>query len=184
MKNGQCRKRLKTAVNIGNDCPFSIVHCQLKKELFYSSFLSGLYELLPAFGTGDGDLTLALGYSHLLMAPGTIVVTVILVFYFLEKEEKFSVLFITLINISGEGADNSDDHKRIGNGREDHLDQSTGKQSSQHGETKTRAENGHIQLIGAVAAFHKTLKTCAQFIANLSQPVSKSVHIMLLGMIS
>ena len=42
--------------------------------------LSGLYELLPAFGTGNRDLTLPLGHSHLLAAPGTIVIAVMLVF--------------------------------------------------------------------------------------------------------
>lgn len=52
---------------------------QLKKELLLQFLLSGLYELLPAFGTGDGDLSLSFGHSHLLAAPGTIVITVILV---------------------------------------------------------------------------------------------------------
>ena len=51
-----------------------------KKELQKQFLLSGLYELLPAFGTGNRDLTLPLGHSHLLAAPGTIVIAVILVF--------------------------------------------------------------------------------------------------------
>ena len=51
-----------------------------------SSFLSGgFYEFLPAFGTGDGNLSLPLGNSYLLVTPGTVVITVFLILEFLEK---------------------------------------------------------------------------------------------------
>lgn len=61
----------------GREKPFS----NEKRSCFYSSFLlGGLYKLFPAFGTGDGDLSLSLGNSHLLVTPGTIVIAVFLVF--------------------------------------------------------------------------------------------------------
>ena len=57
-----------------------------KKGAVFTAPLGSLYELLPAFGTGDGDLTLSFGDSHLLTASGTIVIAVFLVFEFLEKD--------------------------------------------------------------------------------------------------
>ena len=88
-----CRRKTGCARIVSGDFP-------QKKELRKQFLLSGLYEFLPAFGTGDRDLSLAFGYSHLLVAPWAIIITVILVFYLLEKEEKLSVFLIALINIS------------------------------------------------------------------------------------
>jgi hypothetical protein len=151
------------------------------KGIVYTIPLSGLYEFLPAFGTGDGDLTLSFGHSHLLTAPGTVVIAVILVFQLLEKDQKFAVLFVALINVPGQGTDNGHDHEGVGNGGAGQLENCAGDQRSQQREYKTGAEDRHIQLIRAIAASHKPLHTHAQFIEKISQPVSQSVHILLLG---
>ena len=75
------KESLSAIVKIVGFADTIIVHYPLKKELLKTApFLGGLYKLFPAFGTGDGDLSLSLGNSHLLTAPGTIVITVFLVF--------------------------------------------------------------------------------------------------------
>ena len=142
--------------------------------------LSGLYELFPAFGTGDGDLSLTLGNSHLLAAAGTIVIAVILVFDLLEKEEEFAVLFIALVNIPGEGPEDCYDHEGIGNGGKQQLHCRAREEGCQQREGKACNQNGHIQLIRAVTAGHKMRESGAQPIAQVPKPVSKSVHKLLL----
>ena len=169
-----CRRKTGCARIVSGDSP-------QKKELRKQFLLSGLYEFLPAFGTGDRDLSLAFGYSHLLVAPWAIIITVILVFYLLEKEEKLSVFLIELINISGKGAEDGDEHESIGNSGAHKLDSSAGNQRCQQRKGQACAEDSHIQFVGAVAAFHKTPQTHTNFIAYVSQPVSESVHTLLLG---
>ena len=151
-------------------------HCQLKKELLLQFLLGGLYEFLPAFGTGNGNLAFSLRHSHLLVTPGTVVIAVILVFQLLEKEKEFAVFFVAFVDVAGKGTKNSDTHENIWNCGEGQLDYRTGKKGCQQRTGKTCAEDRHIQLIGAVAAFHKPLQTGPQPVACISQPVSKSVH--------
>ena len=151
------------------------------KGIVYTIPLGSLYELLPAFGTGDGDLSLSFGNSHLLTAPGAIVIAVILVFQFLEKDQEFTILLVALVNISGQGSYNGHDHEDISNGGAAQLQSCAGHKGSQKRKYKTGAEDRHIQLIRTVAACHKPLHTGAQLIAHISQPVSKSVHTLLLG---
>ena len=114
-----------------------------------------LFECGAAAAAGDGDLPLALGHSHLLAAPGTIVIAVILIFQLLEEQQKFPVLFIALINISGKATEDRNKHKSIGDSGEAKLNQRTGNQRSQQRKNKTCAENCHIQLVGTVTAHHK-----------------------------
>ena len=153
---------------------------EIKKESQKRFLLSGLYELFPAFGTGDGDLSFSLRNSHLLMASGTIVIAMILILDLLKEEQEFSVFLIALIDISGKAAENSEEHQHIGNQSAGKLRNRAGKQRSQQRKSKTCTENCHIESVCAVAAGHKTLDACAQRIANLSQPVSESVHTLLL----
>ena len=115
------------------------------------------------------------------MAPGAIVVAVILILQLLEEQEKFTVLFIALVDIPGQGTEYSDEHKNISDGGAGQLYQGAGNQGCQQRERKAHAQNGHIQLIGTVTSGHKALKSGTQFIAEVPQPVSKSVHILLLG---
>ena len=146
----------------------------------HSSFLlGGLYELFPAFGAGDGYLSFTLGHSHLLAAAGTVIIPVIFILQLLEKQQKFPVFLIALIYIPGQSAENGKKHQNIRNQSHRQLQRSAGEEGCQHRTEKTGAENGHIQFIRAVTTCHKTLQTGAQLIAEISQPVSKSVHKML-----
>lgn len=83
--------------------------------------LSGFDEFFPAFRAGDGDFSLALGYPYLLVAAGAVVIAVFLVLELLEEEQKLSVFLITLVDIPGEGAEDSHDHEDIGHGGEQQL---------------------------------------------------------------
>ena len=153
---------------------------EIKKESLLRFLSSSFYELFPTFGTGDGDLSFSLGNSHLLMASGTIVIAMILILDLLEEEQEFSVFLIALIDISGKAAENSEEHQHICNQSAGKLCNRAGKQRSQQRKSKACTEDCHIESVCAVAAGHKTLHTCAQLIANISQPVSESVHTLLL----
>ena len=115
------------------------------------------------------------------MAPGAIIIAVVFVLQLLEKQKEFTVLLIALIDVSGKAAEDGDEHEGISDGGAHKLDGSAGNQRSQQGKGQASAENRHIQFIGAVTTFHKSLQTHAKFIAYISQPVSESVHILLLG---
>ena len=65
------------------------------------------------------------------MAPGTIVITVILVFEFLEKDEEFAVFFVALIDVSGKAAEDGDEHESVGDGGAGQFDRRAGNQRSQ-----------------------------------------------------
>ena len=139
-------------------------------------------EFFVAFGTGDGDFSLALGHSHLLVTPGTIEIAVLLVFEFLEEKKKLSVFLVTLVNIPGEAPKNGNKHEDIGNGGQGQLEQRAGKEGCQQRANKAGTENGHVQFIRTVSATHKTLNPDTQTVSQIPQPVSKAVHTMLLGL--
>ena len=95
--------------------------------------LGGLYEFLPAFGTGNGNLAFSLRHSHLLVTPGTVVITVILVFQLLEKEKELAVFFVAFVDISGQGPENGQKHENIGNCGKQQLYGVNGNQRGQEG---------------------------------------------------
>ena len=89
------------------------------------------------------------------MAPGAVIVAVVLILQLLEEQEKFAVLFIALVDIPGQGTEYGDEHENIGNGGAGQLHSSAGNKGCQQRESKASAQNGHIQLIGTVASGHK-----------------------------
>ena len=115
------------------------------------------------------------------MATGTIVVTVLLILYLLEEKQKLPVLIITLVNIPGQRAENSEEHTGIGYGGENQLDQRNGQQHGQECKTKTHTQDGHIQFICTVSTCHKLPQTHTELSKKVVWFVSKSVHILLLG---
>ena len=61
------------------DVPYHTLENKRKKELHGQFLLGLLNKLFFALGAGDGNFAFSLGYSHLLAATGTIVITVILI---------------------------------------------------------------------------------------------------------
>ena len=151
----------------------------MKKGTVKNSSLSLLDEFLPAFGAGDGDLSLSPGYPYLLVAAGAVIVAVILVLQLLPKQKELAVFFVALIYISGQAAYDGQDHENIGNGGQQQLETGEGQQHGKEGTGQTNTQNRHIKLISTVTAHHKVTQTRTEFIAQAAQPISKSVHKML-----
>lgn len=116
------------------------------------------------------------------MAPGAIVIAVLLVFHLLEKEKKFPVFLVTLVDVSGKAPKNGNNHESIGNDSKDELKQYAGNKGSQQRAKQAGAEDYHIQFVRTISAAHKMLKSGTHPIPQIPQPVSKSVHNVLLGL--
>ena len=123
------------------DIPYQRVK---KKELQKVVPLGLLDKFFVAFGTGNGDLSLALRHSDLLAAAGAVIVAVIFVFHLLKEHHKFAVFLISLVYIPGEAAEDGDTHKNIGKRGQDQLYQRHGKQHGKKGAGKTYTQDRHI----------------------------------------
>ena len=133
-----------------------------------------LDKLFLALRAGDGNFAFALGYAHLLVATGAIIIAVFLILQFLEEQQEFPVFLVTLIDIPGQRTANGQNHETIRYSGENHLYRSHRNQHGQEGKAKTCTQNRHIQFICAVSTCHELPQTHTQ----LSE---KSVHILLLG---
>ena len=152
-----------------------------KKELRKQFLLSILDKLLFALGAGNGDLALTLGYPHLLMAAGAVIIAVILIFQLLEKQQEFPILIVSLVDVPGQRPEYGKKHTGIRDGGKNQLDHGYGHQHGQESETQTYTQNCHIQFICAVPACHKLPQTHTKLSEKSIGFVTKTVHILLLG---
>ena len=128
-----------------------------------------LDELLPAFGTGDGNLTLTPGDPDHLTAFGTVEVTVLPILNPVEKLQKFPVFLISLIGLAGKAAADGPDHQGIGNRGQNQIHQGRLNEGTDETDCQSCAEYGHIQLVGAVAACHKGMEAGGELRKKLSE---------------
>ena len=137
-----------------NECNTNIPH-----RLVRDFCLSLLDELFSALGAGDGDLALATGDADGQAALGAGEIAVVPVFQLVEEPQEFSVLLIPGIGIPGEHPGQGPDHQTVVGKGQHQLHRCHGDEGAKQAHGKGGAEDGQTQLVGAVAAHHKTAKT-------------------------
>ena len=93
----------------------------------------------------------------------------------IQKLQKFPVLLIPLIGIPGKSTGNRPDHQAIGDHSQNRAGQSTEKAANQAND-QTGGQNHRVELIRAVPAIHKPLKSHSQIHTELTEPISKTIH--------
>ena len=95
--------------------------------------LSALFnEFFFALGAGDGDLSLASGYTHRLAAAGAIEILMLPILDPLQQLQEFPVLLISLVGVAGEAAEQRPEHQTVGQQEEDHIQKSVSKEYGQN----------------------------------------------------
>jgi len=120
--------------------------------------LSLLYELFPAFGASDGDLTLASGNTDRLAALGTLKITVFPILDPVDDLTILPVFLITLISVPGQASENHKTQEAVGNQRQYHIGTICPDEHGQNAAHHTHAQQGHIQMVITVTAGHKVSK--------------------------
>ena len=133
-------------------------------------------ELLPAFGAGDGDLSLPPGNPDGLMALGTVEIAVVPVLQTVENQKKLPVLLIPLVGIPGKRPINGPEHQCIAQHKENHPHGQIPEQGGENTGNQACAQNGHVQPVGAIPPGHKAAKPCAHACAGPVQPERKFAH--------
>ena len=127
--------------------------------------ISGLSnELFLTPGAGDGDLALAPGNPDVLAAPGAVVKAVVPVPEPVKKLQKFPVFLIALVGIAGEAAEKRPEHQAVGHGRQQQIHFRIMKKCADKANSKTGAEDHHVQFIGSIAAHHKITESIAELL--------------------
>lgn len=128
----------------------------------FRGFSSLLNKLLFAPRTSDGNFSFAPGHANLLMAAGTVVISVLPILQLFQALQKFPILLIPLIGIPGQHTEDRPAHKEI---ICQHHQQTEGGMGDKQGNQpcdNTGCQNYHIQFIAAVAAGHKPTKAVPQ----------------------
>ena len=126
-----------------------------------ASDLSGfLYKLLPAAGTGNGNLAFSPGNPDGLMALGTVEIPVLPVLQPVIYLQEFSVFLIPLIGVSGQAAADGPDHQAIAQRPENQIKGLHRDDHRQKACNKTRAQDRHIQPVRAITAGHEAAIGC------------------------
>ena len=121
---------------------------------------SGLLDkLLSALGAGDGDLTLATGDTDGLAALGAGEIAVLPVLDLVKETKELSVLLVPGVCVAGEHPEQSPEHQAVISQRQHQLHGDQGDEGTQQAQGQGGAEDGQAQLVGAVAAHHKSAKT-------------------------
>lgn len=151
----------------------------MKKHAASSGVSGGsgfLYELLPAFGAGDGDFAFATGDTDGLAALGAGEIPVGAVLDPVHHQKELSVFIIALIGIAGEAAEQRhiQDHG-IDQGQQQHrrlvLDE-----HGDDGQHQAEAQQSHIQTVVTIPARHKAADSICQIHAGLPQPAAYVFH--------
>ena len=126
-------------------------------------------EFLTAFGTSNGNLTLASGNPDHLVTLRTVVVAMLAVFQPVKKLEELPVFLIPLVSVAGESAGNGPDHQTVRDGGKEQIDQRAFKERGNQAHNQTGAQDRHIQSVSTVAARHKSLYLSRQLSHKLSE---------------
>ena len=118
-----------------------------------------LNKLFPAFGADDGDLAFALGHPHLLPAFGAGIIAVVPVLDPLQNIQKAAVFLVTLVGLPGKCPVQRPAHANIGQQPQNKIAPALQKHGDQH-QHHAGPQNHRVQLIRAVAACHKAIKSC------------------------
>ena len=133
----------------------------LEAWLFYLGFLD---EPLSALGAGNGDLALAAGNTHHLTALGAVIIAVIPILQAIEKLQEFAVFLITLVGIAGKAAEKRPEHQAVGHGSQQQIYFRILKKCADKANSKTGAEDHHVQFVGSIAAHHKIAESIAELL--------------------
>ena len=133
----------------------------LEAWLFYLGFLD---EPLSALGAGNGDLSFSPGDTHHLTALGAVIIAVIPILQAVEKLQEFAVFLITLVGIAGEAAEKCPEHQAVGHGRQQQIYFRIMKKCADKANSKTGAEDHHVQFVGSIAAHHKIAESIAELL--------------------
>ena len=116
---------------------------------------SFLHEFFPAFGTGNGDLTLTSGNTDRLVALGALKIAVLPVLEPVDDLAVLSVFLIALIGVFGQAPENHQTQETIGNHGQDHIDAPDPDEHGQQTAYHTHTQQCHIQMVVAIATHHK-----------------------------
>ena len=117
--------------------------------------LSFLHEFFPAFGTGDGDLTLTPGNTDRLAALGALEIAVLPVLHPVDDLAVLPIFLVTLVGILGKAPENRETQKTIGHQGQDHVDAAGADEHGQQTAYHAHTQQCHIQMVVAVTAGHK-----------------------------
>lgn len=95
---------------------------------------------------------------------------------FVQQKQEFPVLLIALVGVAGEGTEDGGKHTHIGQDCQQQVDQRPGEEHGDQAQDHTATEDPHIQLVVAVAAYHKLPETVGNFVAKLAKPVTETIH--------
>ena len=136
-------------------------------------------EFTAAFGAADIELSLAAGNTHPLLAAGTAKIAVLPIPQAGKEIHKAAVFLPTLIDISGETAENikaqRQQHQHVqdrGNDTcvEGIFPQEQAQNHIDDAQNHCPHQKGHIEFVRAVAALHKAPKTAADFSEHNNHP--------------
>ena len=127
--------------------------------------LRPFYKFLFAFGAGNCNFPLSLGYPDGLTATGTFKISMVPVLQPVYQHEKFPVLPIPLVGVSGKGAENGNAHQHIGQHMQQQVRQGRRDKNRHHHDSHAGPQKGGIELIVTVAPSHE-----------LVEPISELVH--------
>ena len=144
----------------------------MKKEIPHRKvrdFLSGLLnELFCALGAGNGDLAFAAGDADGLAALGAVEIAVLPILDLVEEPQEFPIFLIPGVGIPGEHPEQSPEHQAVISQRQHQLHGDQGDEGTQQAHNESGAEGEQAQLVGAVAACHKSTESGHQPVQKLS----------------
>ena len=120
-------------------------------------------KFIATFGAGNIDLSLALGYTGLLAATGTVKISVFLVPESLQPQQIPAVFPVALIGIAGKTAEHCPKHEPIGNQGQHQADGEIADEQIHQTQHHAGDQDGHIQFVRAVATCHEPAAECGEF---------------------
>ena len=127
-----------------------------RAAVFAAALFSGLFdEFLGAFGTGDGDLALALGNSYRLAATGTFKVPMLPIPQPLPKTHIAAIFPIALIGIAGKTAADRPNHQAVGQDSTAQLHRCKGQEHTRQSQDHAGCQDRRIEFVRAVTPSHK-----------------------------